>query len=147
MTDPISASGKAPLDIEVWAADAARTALQTSFICNNDPVLLKSVYVGRAEVQTRLNLAFFSTYCMVDDTNVRILVDAKTVQEEFVFNLCRHLTLLQPSHINFAILARGIAFRILFQIALCFSFLGIPSTVSISLAAKPFNPGRVVKSS
>ncbi len=83
---------------------------------------------------------------MVDNSNMRLLVNAKAVQKKFVLNFYCHLTLLQPSHIILAIFKGDISFRIFFHMIRCFSFFEIPSTVSISLAAKPFKLGRVVKS-
>jgi hypothetical protein len=79
VADPISPRGKAPLDVEMGAADATGTALQTSLVGNNDLVFFQSVYIGRAEVQTGLVFTFLHTYRTVDNTNMRVLVYTKTV--------------------------------------------------------------------
>lgn len=136
-----------PFNVEVGTPDATRTALQASFVGDGDRIMFESVHVGRAEVEAGLVFARFPAQCLLPDTNVGFPIYAETIEKKLVFDLCRHLTLLQPSHMIRAIFDRGISSRILFQIIPCFSFLGTPSTVSISRAAKLFNPGKVVKSS
>ena len=110
-------------------------------------VVFKAVHVGRTEAKAGLVLTCIHTRCTINDPDMWLFADVKTVQEKLVFNFNAHLTLLIPSHAIRNILEIENSPFIFFQIALCLAFLDTPSTVSISRAAKLDSLGRRVKSS
>jgi hypothetical protein len=78
--------------------------------------------------------ALFPAHVPVDNPDVRLLGNSKAVEEKLIFDFDRHLTVLQPFQNSQNSLNSDISLRILFQMAFCFCFLGVPSTVSISRA-------------
>jgi len=147
MTDTVSSHGKLPLYVEKGTADTARTALQATFVGCNDMILFKSVHIGRTKIKAWLILTFIHTLHIINNPDMWLFIDVKTVQEELVFNIDTHFTLLMPPHTIRSILKMEDSSFIFFKIAFCLSFLETPSTVSISLAAKPDSFGKRVKSS
>jgi len=126
-------------------ANAAGAAFQAAFVGYADSVLFQSIHICRAEVKARLIRTFFQAHGTIQNPQVGFFMHAEPIQEEFVFYL--HLTLLHPSPKILSSLRRGIFRRRFWKRALCFSFLGIPFTVSISLAAWLAHWGNEVKSS
>jgi len=50
MTDSEPSGGKAPVDIQMWASDAAGAAFETSFVVDTDPVMFEFVNIGRTDI-------------------------------------------------------------------------------------------------
>mgnify|MGYP006304129115 CR=1 FL=1 len=89
MPDPIPSPGKAPLDVQVRAGDAAGTALQAALVGHIDGPLGHGVDPGRTEIQTWLLGAVPGTDLRIQNLQVRLCVYLKTVQEQLVFDLHR----------------------------------------------------------
>ena len=92
MADPVTSRGKAPLDVEVGASDAAGAAFQASFISHADMVLIQLVHVCRAKIEAGLLGALVPAHRAVPNPQVGLLIHAEPVQKELVFHL-----LLRPN--------------------------------------------------
>lgn len=96
-----SASGESPVDIQVWAPNATGTAFQTSLVAYTDSIVLEFIYIGRADVQTRLFFAIFHTNLTIDNPKMRCFIHVETIKKKFVFYCSRHQTLLNASQQSF----------------------------------------------
>ena len=70
MADAVSPPRKPPLDVEMWASDAAGAAFQASFVSYTDAVFFKLIHVGRADVEAGLIRTFLQTQGAIDDAQV-----------------------------------------------------------------------------
>ena len=93
----------------------------------------------------RLVLTAIDAHRTIQDAKVRFLVHPETIQKKLILHLHAHRTPLQPSHRSRPRPMRESRLRTFSHMALCFSLLGTPFTVSISRAANPANCGSVVK--
>ncbi len=50
MPHAVSASGKAPFDIEVWTSDTAGSAFEAAFVADADAVFFQFIDVGGADI-------------------------------------------------------------------------------------------------
>jgi hypothetical protein len=92
-----TAGGKSPVDIQVWTSDATGTAFEASLVAYNDPIVLEFIYIGWADVQTRLFFAIFHTNLTIDNPKMRCFIHVETIKKKFVFYCSRHQTLLNAS--------------------------------------------------
>src|SRR3974377_284748 len=123
MTDAVASRGKAPLDVEMGASDAAGAAFQAPFIGHADMVFLQLVHVCRTKIKTGLVGTAVPAHRAVPNPQGGILVHAETVQEPLVLHLFLHLTLSPPSQKTRRSRPREICRRRRSQRSFCFFFL------------------------
>ena len=90
MPDTEPSGGKAPIDIQMRAPDAAGAAFETSFVADTDPALFELVNIGRTDIQAGLIPAIFHTDLSVDNSKMRRFIHVESIQKKFVFNSGSH---------------------------------------------------------
>jgi hypothetical protein len=85
-----TSGGKTPVDIQMWASDAAGAAFETSFVVNTDPIMFELINIGRTDIQAGLLPAVFHTDLSVDNLKMRRFIHVESIQKKFVFNSGSH---------------------------------------------------------
>ena len=90
MPDAETSGGKTPIDVQMWASDAAGAAFETSFVVDTDPVTFELINIGRTDIQAGLLPAVFHTDLFVDNLKMRRFIYVESIQKKFVFNSGSH---------------------------------------------------------